>query len=105
MPGSTTRPRPIAGSGSTSPGAGTSASSASFADLTQDELDEFITDINNRPRKILAWRTPAEVFHELSANPATPLHVDLELGIPPGSDCFVTARCRTSLHRVKTAGS
>lgn len=37
----------------------------SFADLTQAELDEIITEINNRPRKILGWSTPAEVFQEL----------------------------------------
>ena len=38
----------------------------SFADLTQDELDEFVHEINNRPRKILGWATPAEIFHELT---------------------------------------
>jgi IS30 family transposase len=37
----------------------------SFENLTQVELDEFITEINNRPRKILDWATPAEVFQEL----------------------------------------
>lgn len=37
-----------------------------FDDLTQTELDEFITEINNRPRKILGWATPAEMFHELA---------------------------------------
>ncbi|MEO6943686.1 MAG: IS30 family transposase [Lacisediminihabitans sp.] len=44
----------------------------SFEDVTQTELDEFITEINNRPRKILGWATPAEVFQELSSNQATP---------------------------------
>lgn len=44
----------------------------SFADLSQHELDELITEINNRPRKVLAWRTPAEVFHQLSSTPTTP---------------------------------
>jgi len=43
----------------------------SFAELTQTELDEYITEINNRPRKILAWGTPAEVFQELCSNEAT----------------------------------
>lgn len=38
----------------------------SFADLTQTELDEIVTEINNRPRKVLGWATPAEVFHELT---------------------------------------
>jgi len=28
-------------------------------------LDEYITEINNRPWKVLGWSTPAEVFHEL----------------------------------------
>lgn len=38
----------------------------SFTDLTQDELNEFVNEINNRPRKILDWATPAEIFHELT---------------------------------------
>jgi hypothetical protein len=25
-----------------------------------------VNDLNNRPRKILGWATPAEIFHELS---------------------------------------
>lgn len=44
----------------------------SFADLTQNELDEFITEINNRPRKCLGWLTPAEVFGQLCLDQATP---------------------------------
>lgn len=44
----------------------------SFADLTQDELEEFITEINNRPRKCLGWLTPAEVFEQLCWSQATP---------------------------------
>lgn len=36
-----------------------------FQDVTQEELDEFLHEINNRPRKILGWATPAEVFQEL----------------------------------------
>lgn len=39
----------------------------SFDGLTQDELNEFVHEINNRPRKILGWATPAEVFQELSS--------------------------------------
>lgn len=41
----------------------------SFHDLTQDELDQLVHEINNRPRKILDWATPAEIFHELTWNP------------------------------------
>jgi len=37
----------------------------SLKDLTQAELDEYIHEINNRPRKVLGWLTPAEVFEEL----------------------------------------
>lgn len=37
----------------------------SFADLTQEDLDEIVAEINNRPRKVLGWFTPAEVFQEL----------------------------------------
>jgi IS30 family transposase len=44
----------------------------SFAGLTQTELDEYITEINNRPRKILGWATPAEIFQELSSKETTP---------------------------------
>jgi IS30 family transposase len=43
----------------------------SFTDLDQAELDEIITEINNRPRKVLGWATPAEVFNELSSQEAT----------------------------------
>lgn len=44
----------------------------SFADLDQTELDQIVAEINNRPRKVLAWATPAEVFQELTSTPATP---------------------------------
>ena len=37
----------------------------SFSDLTQEELDEYVWEINHRPRKVLGWATPAEVFQEL----------------------------------------
>lgn len=40
-----------------------------FADLTQAELDDIVDEINNRPRKILGWATPAELFHELTWTP------------------------------------
>ena len=39
---------------------------SSFEHLTQDEVNEFVNEINNRPRKVLGWATPAEVFHELA---------------------------------------
>lgn len=42
----------------------------SFTDLAQDELDSFVDEINNRPRKVLGWATPAEIFHELAWEPA-----------------------------------
>lgn len=42
----------------------------SFTDLTQEELDAYVGEINNRPRKILGWATPAEIFHELAWEPA-----------------------------------
>jgi IS30 family transposase len=41
----------------------------SFADLDTAELDAIITEINNRPRKVLGWATPAEVFTELCSTP------------------------------------
>lgn len=37
-----------------------------FADHTQDELNEFVNEINHHPRKIVGWATPAEIFHELA---------------------------------------
>lgn len=37
-----------------------------FEDLTQEQLNEYINEINNRPRKIHGWATPAEIFHELA---------------------------------------
>lgn len=36
----------------------------SSADLTQGELDEIVQEVTNRPRKVLGWATPAEVFQE-----------------------------------------
>ena len=42
----------------------------SFDDVTQEELAEYIKEINNRPRKVLGWLTPAEVFHELCSKGA-----------------------------------
>jgi IS30 family transposase len=36
----------------------------SFEGLTQRRLDRIIEKINNRPRKVLGYRTPHEVFSE-----------------------------------------
>ncbi len=37
--------------------------SRDFSTLTTDELARYIWQLNNRPRKCLSYRTPAEVFH------------------------------------------
>lgn len=36
----------------------------SFKNLTQQQLDQIVEDLNNRPRKCLGYRTPNEVFQE-----------------------------------------
>lgn len=36
----------------------------SFRDLSQHHLDQIVHELNNRPRKILRYRTPNEVFQE-----------------------------------------
>ena len=33
-----------------------------FSTITQNELDVVVNIINNRPRKFLGYKTPAEVF-------------------------------------------
>lgn len=43
-----------------------------FDTFTQEELDAWIHEINNRPRKVLNWATPAEVFQQLCSQPQTP---------------------------------
>lgn len=35
---------------------------SSFENLSQEELDDIVWEINNRPRKTLSYQTPAEVF-------------------------------------------
>lgn len=35
-----------------------------FRTITQSDVDQVVDLINNRPRKCLNWRTPAEVFYE-----------------------------------------
>ena len=42
----------------------------SFAALTEAELQTYVSDLNNRPRKCLNYRTPAEVFQQ-----PDPLHL------------------------------
>lgn len=37
---------------------------SSFDDLTQEELEDIIAELNNRPRKCLGFYTPKEVFLE-----------------------------------------
>ena len=34
-----------------------------FSSINQEELDNIVTIINNRPRKCLRYKTPAEVFN------------------------------------------
>ncbi len=36
-----------------------------IADLTQDELNNIASELNNRPRKRLGYKTPTEVYNEL----------------------------------------
>lgn len=35
-----------------------------FRTITQEDLDKVVDLINNRPKKILGWQTPAEVFYK-----------------------------------------
>lgn len=37
-----------------------------FHSITQEDVDSVVDSINNRPRKCLGWRTPAEVFYGIS---------------------------------------
>lgn len=39
-----------------------------FSTLTQEELDDILWEINNRPRKCLGYKTPLEVFNRYLAN-------------------------------------
>lgn len=34
-----------------------------FREVTQQKIDEVVAMLNNRPRKCLGWRTPAEVYY------------------------------------------
>jgi len=37
----------------------------SFDDVAQEELGEYVAEINNRPRRVLGWLAPAEEFQQL----------------------------------------
>ena len=37
---------------------------ADFSQLTDWQLESYVRELNNRPRKCLNYRTPAEVFHK-----------------------------------------
>jgi IS30 family transposase len=41
--------------------------------LTQKELDNIATELNNKPRRRLQWHTPQEVYGWLAANPGKTL--------------------------------
>lgn len=43
-----------------------------FDTSTQEDLDTWVNGINERPRKVLAWATPAEVFQQLRSSPQIP---------------------------------
>ena len=43
-----------------------------FDDVTDSELEDIVAEINNRPRKVLDWATPAEIFQGLCSNPPHP---------------------------------
>ncbi|MBR0079348.1 MAG: IS30 family transposase, partial [Synergistaceae bacterium] len=34
-----------------------------FLSLSDDDLQKVVDLLNNRPRKCLGWKTPAQVFH------------------------------------------
>lgn len=39
---------------------------SSFQELSQEDLDDIVSEINDRPRKCLGYNTPSEVFERLS---------------------------------------
>jgi transposase, IS30 family len=41
--------------------------------ITDQEFADIITEINNRPRKVLGWHTPTEVFTHLCTTQTTPI--------------------------------
>ena len=48
------------------------AKGADLSVFPADYLDYVATKLNTRPRKTLAWKTPAEALHELLSNPSKP---------------------------------
>ena len=50
-----------------------------FRDVTQDQIDQIVEDLNNRPRKKLGYRTPNEVFQEQRERVLIALGASLEL--------------------------
>lgn len=53
-----------------------------FDNLDQEELDNMVREISNRPRKVLGFATPEEIFQELCSSQQNPepLHFQLEPG-------------------------
>lgn len=45
---------------------------ARFDTFSQDDLDAWVQEINNRPRKILGWATPQGFFQQLCTTPQDP---------------------------------
>ncbi len=73
-----------------------------FKGLTQNELKTYIDKLNNRPRKKLGYRTPAEVFRGL-------LHVDFEStdqrNVTVGARILETRRGRNNIRQSPSAKS
>ena len=56
-----------------------------FDEVTQEGLNEYVSDMKNQSRKLFGWLTPAEVFHERSSKGRPPdvLHFGLDRGASP----------------------
>lgn len=52
----------------------------SFTELTDQELYEYVTEINNQPRKRLNWKTPPKPTKKSYTHTTTPLHFKIEFG-------------------------
>lgn len=50
---------------------------SSIEDLTQDELDDIASELNNKPRKHLKWHTPRECYDWCCQHPGEPLQLEL----------------------------
>ncbi len=53
----------------------------SFKSVTQDQLDQIVERINNRPRKCLGFRTPNEVFKEQREKHLRALRILLKINL------------------------